>query len=236
MQVAAAVGRQQVVQVERERRVGQAQAAGAVARRQALVAPARVRRDLVQEEVELRGLGAAWPPRRGPAARHADRDACCRATPLTLWLTSPSLSRSRSTAVTPAMASAVLMSGLRWRRARYSSSDIGGLRGRPARGAAAAASCTAVTSMRPMWTWTSVGLAVDARRRCDAAAVLGRAPRPARTRTAAAGPKRVAAGTRQRAVGGGASRARAVRAAAGRHRWQLARSRRRGLARADLRR
>ena len=41
VQVAAAVGAEQVMQVERERRVAQAAAAGRVARRQAFVAPAR---------------------------------------------------------------------------------------------------------------------------------------------------------------------------------------------------
>ena len=59
VEVAARVSAQQIVQVERERVVGEPLAPGRVAGGQPLVPPAGVRGDLVQEEVELRDLAAA---------------------------------------------------------------------------------------------------------------------------------------------------------------------------------
>ena len=57
VEVLLPVGREQVVEVDRERRVGDALAA-AVERRLPDVAPADVWRDVVQEQVQLRALGA----------------------------------------------------------------------------------------------------------------------------------------------------------------------------------
>jgi len=53
VQIATAVDREQIVQVECERRIGEAQASRRITRRQTLVAPTGVGCDEIQEEIDL---------------------------------------------------------------------------------------------------------------------------------------------------------------------------------------
>jgi hypothetical protein len=123
VQVGAAVGRHEVVQVEGQRGVGEALPAGVVAGGQALVAPGGVGGDLVQEEVELGGfaaVGGHHPVGRADAdgdraAQHADG----------VVLDQPVVEQVAQHGADPGDGEGGAHGCLPSRRARYSSRDIG---------------------------------------------------------------------------------------------------------------
>jgi len=143
------IGGQAIVQVQRERRVGQPLAAGGTARGQAVVAPAGVRRNLEKKEVQPRRRGFEVD-RVGRNCGHVDRRA-----------DRPSLDEPVVQQVSQHGADRAYGEGRAHRRgpggpaARKSDSDNLGSTGARRAAGAGRAGAGARTSIRSIVTWTA---------------------------------------------------------------------------------